>query len=159
MALVLLRQTQRRHWGFVRAWGWVWVGISLALVALDIAVSNFMRRCSKARTPEHITRLPGEIIGLGELMMSMIGAVISSAVLAGQVGDLLAGHVGFQIGELLGGLFLGLPLAVITGVITNNGFKDRRALAWKAFSVSHCIGIIVFLAVANGGVLWLLLGL
>jgi hypothetical protein len=142
------------NWSPVRSWGWIWVGISLALLGPEMIASILMRLWPSGRMAERVARRLGLIIQYAETIMFVAGAVVSSAVLVGQIGDLLAGHVGLEIGELVGGL-LGLPLAVIT----NNRFlaNDSHRLPWNVFSVRHWIGMVVFLVLADGGVLWLLL--
>jgi tRNA A-37 threonylcarbamoyl transferase component Bud32 len=164
--LIMLNLARDRGWSPVRSWGWIWVGISLALLALEIMASVWIRLWwnrrapelvtlageskignrplwRNGRAPELVTRMLDLMIGLPEVIMYLAGAIVSSAVLVGQVGHLLGGHLGLEIGEVVGGL-LGLPL-----VITIERFLPKH---------SRWISMVVFLVLADGGVLWLLFG-
>jgi serine/threonine-protein kinase len=147
---------QDLDWWPVRSWGWIWVEASLALLALGMIASILIRRWWNRRAPERVTAMLGRMIDRPETNMFVAGAVVSSAVLVGQIGGLLGGNVGLEIGELVGGL-LGLLLAA---VITNDRFLANHAhtIPWDVFTVRHWIIMAVFLALADGGVFWLLLG-
>jgi hypothetical protein len=151
-------------WSPVRSWGWIWVKTSLALLALGMIASivirlwwkrrSWKRRRWKQRAPDRVTPLV-RVIDRLETNMFLAGAVVSGAVLVGQIGRLFGGNLGLEIGEVVGAL-LGLLLAVLT----NDRFLAGPAhrIPWKVFSLRHCISIVVFLVLADGGVLWLLLG-
>jgi hypothetical protein len=164
--LIMLQWVRDRDWSPVRSWGWIWVGISLALLALEIIASVLIHlwwnrrppeRVTLAgeskignrplwrnrRAPERVTRMLDLMIGLPEVIMYLAGAVVSSAVLVGQIGYLVGGHLGLEIGEVVGGL-LSVPL-----VITIERLLPKH---------SRWISMVVFLVLADGGVLWLLLG-
>jgi hypothetical protein len=150
-----LNWVQDRDWAPVRSWGLIWVKASLALLALGMIASILIRLWCKQRPPEGVTAMLGRMIDRLETNMLVAGTVVSSAVLLGQMGRLFGGNAGLEVGEAVGGL-LGLPLAVIT----NDRFLAARShkIPWNVFSVRHCISVAVFLALADGGVLWLLLG-
>jgi hypothetical protein len=101
------------------------------------------------------------------------GAIVSCALLAGQIGLLLAGHIGLAIGETAGAM-LAMPLCWITGSLffVDQGWTTRTTLVlvlagngtdsksfWTRHPIGRAVGALIFyLALANGGVLWLQLG-
>ncbi len=125
-------------WALVRSWGWIWVVVSLGLAV--IAAVLILR----AQPSRPLVAGVFPILPLGWTWL--LGAPVTAAMLGGQTGRLLGGHLGLEVGETVGaalGLVLG-PLAVWFLI------KSRRQVSW--------IGLVVCLAVADGGVLWLLLG-
>jgi hypothetical protein len=152
--LAMVRWLQDWDWWQVRSWGWIWVETGLALLALGMIASILIRLWRKRTTPGRDIPMLGLMIYRMETNMLAAGAVVSSAVLVGQIGRLLGGNVGLHIGEAVGGL-LAFPLALIT----NDRFlpDPSHRIPWNVFSVRHWITMVVFLVLADGGVLWLLL--
>jgi hypothetical protein len=148
-----LRWVRDPDWAPVRSWGWIWVEVSLALLALEVTASILMHRWWSGKPPKPVTLMLSLMIGLPKVIMAMIGSVVFSSVLVGQIGRLLGGQPGLAIGEVVGGL-LGFPLALTMDRIATNA---SRRPSGKVFGVSHWISVVVFLVLADGGVLWLLL--
>jgi hypothetical protein len=88
------------------------------------------------------------------VLLGAVGAMVFCAVLVGRIGQQFGGQVGQVVGETVGGL-LGPLLGWIT--ITPFFSEDPGRPSWDIRKMRHWIGLLISFALANGGVLWLLL--
>jgi hypothetical protein len=148
-----LSLVERRDWAPLRSWGWDWVAVSLALLALEIMASILLRLSWSRSTPERVTRMLRHTIGFPMRIMSAFGAVVSCTVFVGLIGQLLDEHHGLAIGEAVGGL-LGCTLVTLTADRLFAIDLHRRSL--NVFGFSFWISLIVLFVLTDGGVLWVL---
>ena len=142
-ALILL---WNNDWALVHVSGWVWVALSFVpLAAAGIAaILVHVRRLRK---------IP-DWIGIMAVLLALAGAMVSCTLLVAQLGERLAGEVGHECG-LWGGLFSPL-LAWLTILPFFSEASGKRS--WAIRTMRQWIGLLVSVGLANGGVLWLLLG-
>jgi hypothetical protein len=142
-------------WELVRTWGWGWIAASLPLLA--VAVLGGLVVCFRQlRGTASFPQSPfGVIITIGLAALTLtgsVGAIVTAAMLFGQIGLWIAGQPGLEIGETLGGL-LGLPLG---WVIIHHFFYSKRKGSSQGGMAIYWIGLGVSMVLADGGVLWLL---
>jgi hypothetical protein len=176
-----------RDWAPVHTWGWTWVvATSLTVVVVAVLAAVLVRwrliwivlgvigackamlavqlgRTNPDAGPHahtSVTSIPLQVLGLTTafalgtaLLMVGVGAVVSCAVLVGQIGRLLGGHLGLEFGQTLGCLLV-FPVGVAFLHLFYPGDKDSPPV----FGTRNWIALVVAMALANGGVVWLLLG-
>jgi hypothetical protein len=149
LQLAAYRFFRRDDWFLVRSYGAILVGANVVLLVLTIgrALLGNQHLRDKMRARRLII-----IVGL-IWFLAGLAYVLSAAIAAGQVGSQLGGQIGRGIGETLGAL-LGLPLVVTVLLlyvvhVSWTGVSVRGGREWLGFLV---------LALANAGVVWLLLG-
>jgi hypothetical protein len=143
----VLTVLKSHDWAFVHSWGWIWVGVDLALLAAAV-IAPVLARCGLIR------RTPGGVTIMAALL-GIAGAMVFCAVLAGQLGQQLGGPFGLRVGETVGGL-LGALLGWLT--ITPFFYQSPENRSGYLRTTSQWIGLFVSVALANAGVLWVLLG-
>jgi hypothetical protein len=145
--VIFLPLCMNSDWALVRSWGWIWVEVSLALPAMSV-----LWRLGLTRSTPGVRRVMSGctlfLFIIWPPLFVAAGALVSSAVLVGRLGWVLDGHLGLEVGETIGGL-LALPIL---------GLTFSLWITWCGRPVRHWIGpLVVFLALVDGGVLWLLL--
>jgi hypothetical protein len=133
-------------WMPVHSWGWMWVEVSLGVLAAAVMAAILAHFGVIRRTPAPVT--------LVAALLGMAGTMVLGAVLFGQVGQQLGGLVGQRVGEMVGGL-MGPPLGWVTITSFFSDAKGRRS--WEIRTLRQWLGLLVSTGLANAGVLWLLL--
>ena len=127
-----------QDWALVRSWGWIWIAFSIFHLAPTVAASFSQR-----------STMPG----LPEVLLSPVCAAVSVAVLFGQIGRQFDGQLGLEVGETAGvllGFLLAGPILRFLHELPNKVWPGAPLLRQWA-------GLVIWLALVDGGVLWLLL--
>jgi tRNA A-37 threonylcarbamoyl transferase component Bud32 len=164
-----------QDWAPVRSWGWFWA-FTLASLA-GLVLEPLLHRFGLLDQGGALVRgkiLHGFVVVVTRfvyvlflLPVTMAGWMVFFAVLAGQVGRQLGGHLGLEVGETVGGMFGPLLVWIISGWITpwitlapvRPSEKSPGEGPWVMPTTRGWVsGLALYVGLANGGVLWLLLG-
>jgi tRNA A-37 threonylcarbamoyl transferase component Bud32 len=159
MAMILLAPNLAAllnlDWSLVHEWGWVWITLSLPLLALAV-LGGILVGFGLLRKTASFPHTPLGAIVVGGLMaltfVGSLGAVVTWAVFLGQIGWWLTGQGGLEVGQTVGGL-LGLPLGWI---ILHHFFYGSGKGSMLGPMGTYWIGLVVSMILADGGVFWLL---
>jgi hypothetical protein len=134
-------------WGPVHLWGWIWVTFSVASLSAAMLAPAILANFGFFRKTPALVFTVAVLLGTG-------GAMVFGAVLLGQIGRQINGQQGFEVGQTLGGL-----LGPFVGWLTISPFftEGPGRHSWDICKARHWIGLVVAVALANGGVLWLLM--
>jgi predicted Ser/Thr protein kinase len=135
-------------WALVHLWGWIWIGFSVVSLTAAVVMAGILARFGLIRRTPALFTIPAVLLGTA-------GAMVFSAQLLGRIGQQLGGHLGFMAGTVLGGC-LGPFLGWIT--ISPLLYEGSGRASWHDHKMRFWIGILASLALANAGVLWLILG-
>jgi hypothetical protein len=169
---IWLPELLNQDWGPMRSWGWFWT-LSIAALAAEVLPRPLLRvgNWTGMQNQALVRSMGWKIVGrafiyvavtfalvavlLLLLPMIMAGWMVFFAVLTGQAGQQLGGHLGLEVGETVGGM-----LGPLLGWMTINLFSYKSPVkgSWALRKARESMSLLVWVGLANGGVLWLLLG-
>jgi hypothetical protein len=159
LSLILIyRLFMHNDWAMIRSGAWFWLAIGPVsfMAASVVGVLQRTRWGGIDKFATYLDRLAMPLGILGMLYCLVLGSFITTAVLLGQVGRLLGGPLGREIGETVG-----VPLHILlvgAGLFGTMQAQQNPAGLMARLLGPRVGGVFIFLVLPNAGVLWLMWG-